>query len=306
MPTRLDKLKSEETVFHRSSERISRKKAAIFFDDKSQSIVVRFKDEPAHTHTPDEKIAIAEIQTVKAKDFSEHDVIINVLSIYHGPGEARHHTSFQFEKDKQEARNTWDQGLRSLLTGAVQSAKGTEVKVPGSKYKPIKAITLQKPLQGQVVRISVDLGDGDGHQVDLVIPENKTSSDECKRIATEFVENNVVLPTETTSLYRYIRSVVQRAQMETEVVKIVNEINAQNFDEVSKARTSQLSDAESKQLLDKTNERLDNLKNEIPTRVGQHGSGATIVTQVLKRNIDKMRLINEMAAKLAMNSSAVV
>jgi len=297
MPTRLDLLKKPISICHRSSDRITRITATIFLDDKTNSIDIQF--EKAASGESDYKIAVPDVQLVKTKEFmeSEHKKLF-MLSIHHGSGGLRH-TSFQF--DTLENRNAWDHGLRSLMSGAVQSAKGTEVKVPGAKYVPIKAIALQNPRPGQLVSIGVDLG---GKQVDLVVSEKLASSDDCKRLATEFVEQNVILPTETTSLYRYIRSVVQRAQMESEVVKLVHEINAQNFDEVSKSRSGQLTAEDSQQILNSTRERLATLASEIPDRVGQHGSGATIVSQVLKRNIDKMKLINEMAAKLATASVA--
>ena len=40
-------------------------------------------------------------------------------------------------------------------------------------------------------------------------------------------------------------------------------------------------------------ERLRTLESELPLRIGGHGSGATVVTQVLLRSIRKMRLIND-------------
>merc|ERR1712157_943 len=66
--------------------------------------------------------------------------------------------------------------------------------------------------------------------VTLDVKEHQTSSEDCKRVVQEFVHKYGVLKAETTSLYRYVRSVVQRALMERETEAIVNEISAQHLD----------------------------------------------------------------------------
>merc|ERR1712025_1055091 len=98
----------------------------------------------------------------------------------------------------------------------------------------------------------------------------------------KFVETNLVLPTEKTSLYRYIRSVVQRAQMEKQVEKIVEEINAQSFEKLKSERSGDSPTDDD--ILAQTKEELKKIAENIPKNIGQHGSGATIVTQILKRN----------------------
>ena len=82
--------------------------------------------------------------------------------------------------------------------------------------------------------------------------------------------------------------------MEKEVTTIVDEINALRFERYAKSKPGEPAD----QLLTQTNAQLNSLASDLPSRIGQHGSGATVVTQILKRNIEKMKLINDMAAKL--------
>lgn len=291
MPTRLDVLKNPQQVWHRSSTRYEKLEATIVLDDRQGNCIqVQFPK----SETASYQILIDTIQSVKVKDFQDASgperSFIYTLSVNYAPaGKDISHSSFQFSK--QDVRNAWDHGLRSLLSGAVQSAKGSEVKVPSAKYKEIKQITLQKPKGGELVRIHVDLGDA---QADLVITREKASSDNCKTEATSFIDKNNILPTETTSLYRYMRSVVQRAQMEEEVSKIVKQINDQSLEEVQKRNPGRPLN----EMLNETKVQLENIARDVPQNVGQHGSGAAIVTQVLKRNVEKMKLINEMFCRL--------
>lgn len=288
MPGRLDQLKVPVKVWHRSSNRIAKAQAKISLDDMFSQINIQFDD----TKINPDSIYILDIEFIKVKDFNDSQTgsMIFILSINRKDGM---HTSFQFE-DK-DTRDAWDNGVRSLHSGAAHSTK-SEVKVPSSQFLPIKSIALQKPNPGQVVFIKVEIGkDEVKRTAELIVLESQTSSDASKQIAVDFVERNSILPTETTSLYRYVRSVVQRAQMEKEVIAIVDEVNSQSFERL----VAEKGHADHAQIVESAKARLTTIYNQIPLRIGQHGSGATIVTQVLKRNIEKMKLINEMAAKLA-------
>lgn len=287
MPSRLDQLKNPVKVWHRASNRIAKAHAKICVDDKFSQINIQFEDKPETL-----SILILDIEFIKTKDFNDSQTgsMIFILSVNRKDGT---HTSFQFE-DK-ETRDAWDNGLRSLHSGVAQSTK-SDVKVPSSQFLPIKSIALQKPSPGQVVNIKVDIGKEDvKRSADLVVLENQTGKEQCTQIAVDFVEQQSILPTETTSLYRYIRSVVQRAQMEKEVIAIVEEVNNQSFEKI----VAEKGNSDHAAIVEAAKARLTTIYNQIPLRIGQQGSGATIVTQVLKRNIEKMKLINEMAAKLA-------
>lgn len=290
MPSKLDQLKNAAKVFHRSSTRISKAPATIFLDEKCVEIMIKF-DGGSDQH----KILIMDIDSLKNKDFNDSatKAPLYILSVNLKDGT---HNSFQFET--RHIRDEWDHGLRSLHSGAAQQAQG-EVKVPQSQFLPIKSITLQKPSAGQLVSIKLQLGkEGEDvkRECDLVVLEGKTSSDDCKELAVQFVEDNSILPTEQKSLYRYIRSVVQRAQMEKEVVAIVEEVNSQSFERLA---AEQGGSVDPQQIAVLAKARLTTIYNQIPLRIGQHGSGASIATQVLKRNVKKMEIINDLAAQLA-------
>lgn len=295
MAGKLEKLKEVSRVYHRSKDRISKKDASIQLDDTDPNdpfIKVDIGEaHKAEDRSKESDIKIADVEGVKVKDFNDGGHEIHIVSVNHRDGK---HTSFQFEK--RDDRDHWFQGLQQLQSGVVANAR-TQVKVPAGQYMSIKAIALQKPGPGQLVFIKIDLAEGKQKQVDLVVPTDKTSRDACKHITDEFVEANLVLPTEKTSLYRYIRSVVQRAQMEKEVEVIVEEINSQSFEKLKSERSGESPSDD--QLLEQTKGKLTEIANSIPQRIGQHGSGATIVTQILKRNVDKMKLINDMVARLA-------
>lgn len=290
MPSKLDQLKAPVKVFHRSSARIAKAPANLFLDDKIQKINIKFEG-----GMPQEAINIVDIDFLKIKDFNDTATKqpIFILSVNLKDGS---HSSFQFES--RQIRDEWDHGLRSLHAGAGAQGGNAEVKVPQSTYLPIKSIALQRPDPGQLVSIKLELGKEDGdvkRECSLVIVEGKTDSDACKELAVQFVEDNSILPTEQKSLYRYIRSVVQRAQMEKEVALIVEEVNSQSFERLAAEQGS----GDPQQIVALAKARLTTIYNQIPLRVGQHGSGASIATQVLKRNVEKMKIINDLAAQLA-------
>lgn len=287
MPSKLDNLKEPVKIWHRSSARIAKASANICLDDKCTKIEIKFE-----TNMPQEEIKIVDVDFLKNKDFNDSmsGQPICILSVNTKDGA---HNSFQFENRK--VRDEWDHGLRSLHSGAAQQVQ-TEMKVPQNPFLPIFGLSLQKPSSGQLVSIKLQLGkDEVKRECSLVINEGQTSSDACKELAVEFVERESILPTEQKSLYRYIRSVVQRAQMEKEVALIVDEVNNQSYDVLAAQNRGQ----DPEQIVGLAKARLNTILSQIPTRVGQHGSGASIATQVLKRNVEKMKIINDLAAQLA-------
>lgn len=129
----------------------------------------------------------------------------------------------------------------------------------------------------------------------LEVPEALASAEDCKQLSREFIERSNILPAEWQSLYRYVRSVARRAQLEREAALIVEDINAEHFDRLG-AESSGDGGAQERAAL--ADARLAALSEAIPHRLGEQGTGTAIVTTILRRNVAKMRLVNELAAKL--------
>lgn len=218
---------------------------------------------------------------------------------------------FQFtDRDK---RDLWDHGLRTAVAAALAAiateagkGKAGAADLQGgagpSKFHPVKQLTLQQPRAGVLVMMKIELENSEEAPM-LEVTEAECSPDDVKRLTNQFIDDHHILPTENTSLYRYIRSVVQRAQMERETAAIVEEINSQRFElmvqDPKYSSVGKLSAEDSEKIVAEANAALAKIAEGIPKRIGQHGSGATIVNTILKRNVEKMKLINEMAAKVA-------
>lgn len=127
--------------------------------------------------------------------------------------------------------------------------------------------------------------------VTIEVPEGRTGSEDCRRIVRAFIAEHQVLPSESKSLYRFLRSVTQRALMQRETTAVIAEIDAQRLGaEVGAAGTSRSAFA--------AELGLKRLAAEIPERLGQNGVCAGLVAQILSRNIEKTRLINKLAANV--------
>eukprot|EP00747_Dinoflagellata_sp_TGD_P168431 gnl/TRDRNA2_/TRDRNA2_194785_c0_seq1.p1 gnl/TRDRNA2_/TRDRNA2_194785_c0~~gnl/TRDRNA2_/TRDRNA2_194785_c0_seq1.p1 ORF type:complete len:293 (-),score=63.06 gnl/TRDRNA2_/TRDRNA2_194785_c0_seq1:120-998(-) len=291
MPSAVEHLIIPVKAGIRTNINIGRREAKIQLKDDPEDRVVQMTIKDSGDDKPEE-FRVDDIEQIKVKDFivpntntQSYLLSVNLRT------EPVKHISIQF--DRKDLRDSWDHGLRSIQpTQGAKTVALAQVKVPGSRYLPIKGVQLLKPEAGQLVAVKLKLGDE--KEETLVIPEDKATSDNCKQIVNDFIEDNVILPTENTSLYRYVRSVVQRASMEKEVSAIVEEINNLRFERYAKTKPGEPTE----NLLTQSKAQLSTLASDLPSRIGQHGSGATVVTQILKRNIEKMKLINEMAAKL--------
>merc|ERR1712187_597001 len=99
------------------------------------------------------------------------------------------------------------------------------------------------------------------------------------------MEAHRILPSEGTSLYRLVRSVVQRVQVEKETREIVEEISQQHLDALVKQQGPGTA-VNRKRLVEEADARLTKLANDIPHRIGEQGTGAQIVSKILLRNVE--------------------
>jgi hypothetical protein len=286
----MEELKNEVDVVHRTRTRIQPIMAKIHVNDSFTKIVVRFPEVDDEDH----EIDISEIDFIKRRDFSDVDAYnqqmqFHLLSLTHKDG---NHTSVQFKEATR--RDAWETGLRTMISGASAGQSIGEVKVPKEQYQPIKSLTTETPQEDELLRLTVSLGK---RSAVLTVKKFETTAKDWKRVTDEFVEANAVLPTEATSLYRYIRSVIDRTIMEREVLAVIEEINSKSFEALSRNRHG--SSATDEELVKMANDSLTTLASTLPTRVGSHGNGGMVICQILHRNIEKMKLINDMAVRVA-------
>lgn len=281
-----DLLAARVYVGYRSDESIARTEAQIYYDSRAQTVQVEANQEQS-MHT----IKLADIVSVKARDYIEGNTFYWTLTILQT--EAPVQTCIQFYK--REARDLWDAGLQALLASEGKGGFGSNVSVPSSKYIAISEVILEEPKPGFLVSVKVDLGK-EVHPR-LEVPDGRATAGDCKQITHDFIEANMILPTEGTALYRFVRAAVQRAQVERETAKIVEEINALHISELLKHREERpgLPPPQHHAIAEQAKARLKALSVEIPKRIGDQGTGAIILSQILRRNIEKMIVINEVA-----------
>lgn len=281
-----ENLSDQVRVKFRATTSLQPQDAWIWYDETAKGIQVQFlKSAPSVELTI---LRLKDISSVKAKSFIQGSEFIFVVAIV--LKSAAGQTFLQF--GKREDRDTWDSGLRYLVVAREQLDAGTEVEVPDGEYHPIRHIVLKAPKAGVVVAMSVDVK---GEEQELQVLADQTSSSECKNLVVDFVQKHRIMPSETTSLYRFVRSLVQRALMESQTAALIDEINAQHFERVLQVRGPT---ASSTALLNGARDKLDRLSRDIQERIGYQGTGALIVTEILHRNMDKLRLINDLCARI--------
>eukprot|EP00928_Gymnodinium_smaydae_P026046 TRINITY_DN20558_c0_g2_i1.p1 TRINITY_DN20558_c0_g2~~TRINITY_DN20558_c0_g2_i1.p1 ORF type:complete len:365 (+),score=65.43 TRINITY_DN20558_c0_g2_i1:81-1175(+) len=157
---------------------------------------------------------------------------------------------------------------------------------------PITNVTLLRPSNGMILSMKLELS-GSREEV-LEIPRKASSSEDCKLIVKSFIERNLVSAREAASLYRYIRSVVQRINMELETDDILNLMHELHFDTVAQLASE---DSTGKDVERVAEQEFQSIEANLNERIGSNGSGGVFLMQILKRSIEKMRRTNEIAAK---------
>lgn len=297
-------LKQQVFIIYRSSQLISPANASLKFDEQKNALLVVFLNNESEKPVT---IEMKDIENVKARDYTVENNYHWVLSIQQR--EEPRQASLQFRM--KEERDTWHNGLRSLLT---QQHEGVPVRreegpaaEPAPQQKRITEVTLHEPGPAVLATVQISLKDKKASQVMLHVPEARASVDDIKRITQDFVRENQVDPVESTSLYRFLRTVVQRALVEQETIAIVEEIKHKNLDVlVREADQKGSREGNVDDLKERAKEELLALKDQIQLRLGDQGTGATIVSLILRQNIEKMLHINELTAKAYIAESEVV
>eukprot|EP00913_Durusdinium_trenchii_P031012 g29045.t1 len=110
----------------------------------------------------------------------------------------------------------------------------------------------------------------------------------------KWVKENCVQPSETTSLYRLVKSLMYRSTLESKTAHIIQRINDCSFDKVLQAHDSE----DHLTLFELTKAHLREIEHDIPKLIGHQGTAASMVVQILRRNVEKMKVINDLSFKI--------
>jgi len=264
-----------------------------------------------------------------------------VLAINLNPADSR---NIMLQFTAREVRDAWVVGLRALVEasrsgalggsgssssgvgglapqmsrGGGSSSSSTHLLNGGGTIQPplpppvtqraITDVALKEPRPGFLARVELTLGLRE--LLALEVPEGCESAERLSRLVQGFVDKNSIMPEESTSLYRFVRNAVQRIVLERETEALVEEIGCQHLDVLMRDRLAASGKGDiqeiRKEAMREAEYNLRVLAEEVPRRIGQCGTGAAIVSMILQRNIEKMKLINDMTAKAYEAESEVV
>lgn len=335
----LEQLTRKTQVGYRSSEQISREDAFVSYVESQRRIQVEFRLaqlEPVF-------IDIRNIDNIRQKDYPEDNSFRWVLAVNLNPADSR---NIMLQFTAREVRDTWVAGLRALveasrsggLGGSGSSSSGVGGLAPqmsrgggssssnhliggggtiptsGPPLPPpnteraITDVALREPRPGFLARVELTLGLRE--LLALEVPEGCESSERLSRLVQGFVDNNAIMPNESTSLFRFVKNAVHRIVLERETEALVEEIGCQHLDVLMRDRLAASGKGDIQEIrkaaMREAEYNLRVLAEEVPKRIGQCGTGAAIVCMILQRNIEKMKLINDMTAKAYEAESEVV
>lgn len=277
-----DALKKSASIDYRSSTQIQGVQATAKFDAAANKLLLNLVNEESQV-----VIDLLSIENLKAKDYLEDDNYCWVIAIQEKEG-TQHSLQYRLKED----RDAWTGGLRSAIAAATANIKDAE-EDQGPQYKRITEVELKEPEADVLATVAVSL-DGGSQALMIHLSEGRTSAQEIKHQTQDFIAANEVDPRESTSLYRFLRTVAQRAVLEKETIGIVGEIQRHCV-------AHMLEEAEGKQDVSdmklKAEKALTKLQDDIHRRLGEQGTGTSILTMMLRNNIEKMIHINELTAR---------
>mmetsp|Transcript_8001 Transcript_8001/g.17840 ORF Transcript_8001/g.17840 Transcript_8001/m.17840 type:complete len:327 (-) Transcript_8001:85-1065(-) len=291
-------LKEKVTVHMRTRSQLKPQRVDMNYDPAHQTIeLAHYAVDESH-HGDEDSIALADIASVKVKDFTgaageEH----YVWSLTRRSDELE---QMSFEFQSREERDQWGYAMRTLVneSGVVSLSGAVADHQNQRRGRTIKHIDPDKPEYGTIVQLRVELADGSAHI--LQVRDDQAAPQDCKKAVNQFIQENTVLDAEQHSLYRYVRSMVERVRLERDTQKIVDEINALHLEEVAHKSGVNINNAiNMNQIKENARKQLSELSDNLESRLGKRGPGAAIVTMILRRNIEKMKMINEVYQKAA-------
>jgi len=309
MVVQSEQLQQPVKVVYRAFDNLVGRQGRMHYDEIAQSVQVLFADDDMHERAESIRHQLKTMKSAKASDFIEEKRIVPALIIFLKRDEEAQMSEFYSPEEKliiqfarPEDRDTWDIGIRFMLTALEMADSQAAVEVPGRGFSRIKKVRIEDPHAGFMVSVKFELANGSEEH--LEIEEELATSKELNLFVVDWVKQHSVQPTETTSIYRLVKSLVQRCTLEKKAVDIIGQINEQHFDNLVQARGgSGVTATSGKQLLQSAKEKLAVIDHDMQNMVGQQGTASFLMIQILKRNAQKMMVINDMAFKLWQKSS---
>jgi len=308
MANHAEQLGREVKIKYRTSTNLILRKGTLFYNEDMQTVEV---ESSGSDESNTKVIKLSCLSTVKAMDYIEGTRVNCVLILRHKLDTAEEESLLasdvpQPEEEeiiiqftRVEDRDNWDTGLRYMMNALEVTVAKDQVEGPTKSFSRIKKVRLEEPRAGVLVHARFELASGE--EAILEIPEHKADSKNLNNEIVKWVQGNCVQPSETTSLYRLVKSLVHRTTLESKTADVIQRINDCNFDKMLKAQGASVED-QGMAVLELTKAHLREIENDIPTFIGQQGTAATMITQILRRNVEKMKVINDLAYKIYASS----
>eukprot|EP00930_Biecheleria_cincta_P004408 TRINITY_DN105322_c0_g1_i1.p1 TRINITY_DN105322_c0_g1~~TRINITY_DN105322_c0_g1_i1.p1 ORF type:complete len:340 (-),score=70.98 TRINITY_DN105322_c0_g1_i1:338-1270(-) len=291
---------SATRIKYRASDQLKSRSAKLRYNNEKHCLEIEFvfgKDDEAQQ---DLEVMVAimlkDVQSVHREDYIEKARLSYVVALHMHPtvetdGQSgfykplvQHVLVFMMPQD----RDPWFAGLSQIQEMLPGKPKDTLTVV--GLLSRIKKVRLEEPRAGIVVAMRLNLA----NQEELLeVSQQQVDDRTLKKDIAQWVKVHNVEPNELTSLYRLVKSLVHRWTMEVKTAHVVQKINDLHFDNFIGAHGG-----DSAEVLERVNRELAQLDYDMPQQIGQHGVGSFMIIQTLRRNTQKMQLINKQACQI--------
>ncbi|CAJ1437710.1 unnamed protein product [Effrenium voratum] len=311
-------LAREVKIKYRSSSNLVLRRGILFYNEDMQTVEIECSTRTEDEQTASTMVKLSGVNTVKAMDYIEGTrvncarvlaavwALVLILRLKPDTSEdalcnnpsppQEEEVILQFARV--EDRDNWDTGLRFLINALEVTVAKDQVDVPTRGFSRIKKVRLEEPRAGVLVAGRFELANGE--EAMLEVTEEMADAKNLNSFIVEWVQQKCVQPSETTSLYRLVKSLVHRVTLDSKTADIIKRINDCHFDRMLQAQGKGTDQGHL--VLELTKAHLREIDHEIPKIIGQQGTGASMIIQVLRRNVEKMKVINDLAFKIHMDS----
>mmetsp|Transcript_44748 Transcript_44748/g.83589 ORF Transcript_44748/g.83589 Transcript_44748/m.83589 type:complete len:313 (+) Transcript_44748:31-969(+) len=289
-------------VRYRSSSNLVLRSGMLQWNEEMQTVEINFSKSSEELGPDMSIMKLSSVSGVKAMDYIEGTHVNCVLIlrlkpdvsddslIPQSPVPEEEEVIVQFARV--EDRDNWDTGLRYLINALEVTVAQDQVEVPTKSFSRIRKVQLEEPRAGVLVAANFELASGE--LATLEIPESMADGKDLNSFVVDWVQQRCVQPSETTSLYRLVKSLLHRATLESKTADIIQRINACHFDNLLKEKNT----SDGLLVLEWSKAQLREVSHDIPNLIGQQGTAASMTIQILQRNVEKMKAINDMAYRI--------
>lgn len=266
--------------------------------NKSLQVEVTVETPIASAHDQQNRspyLVMKDMSQIKSRDYADGQSFEWGLCLTQTNGEVH---SLVFKRV--DERDLFENELRNALSSTHRTDK--QEATPGAEQhtRITKVEVKEPPPLGNVAFVQITLDTKE--VVDVGMKEHSTK-EVFKKEVEELVKKHHILETEATSLYRLVNALASRKRVKEEAEKTIQAIDALHFDQYAKDNNYVVQQPTEGQQLE-ANKCLDDLRKELPAKIGSAGVGAQLVHGLLVHNIEKMKAINEMTSKFRFKEHA--